>query len=48
MYLGHIRETKTSKTASVLGQDNAIYTFSIELSLSSKGQSKSEIQKVMM
>ena len=48
MYLGHIRETKTSKPACVLGQDNAIYKFSIELSLSSKGQNKSELQKVMM
>ena len=36
---------KVCKESYIIGQDNAIYTFFIELSLSSKGQNKSKLQK---
>ena len=37
--------TKVLKERYLMVQDNAIYTFSIELSLSSKGQNKLKLQK---
>ena len=42
----HITETnKVLKEHHSLGQDNTIYTFSIDISLLSKGQNRSKLQK---
>ena len=40
-----IKTNKVLKERYLIGQDNAIYNFSTEISLSSKGQNKSKLQK---
>ena len=41
----YITETKVLKDRYLMRRDNTIYTFSIKVSFSSKGQDKSKLQK---